>query len=152
MITKDIGESIRIYRQKNYSFAAMARCLDLSVETVKKHCYRHGIDPIEPKKTREENKLLTGCVQCGLLFVRSNLMSTNRFCCTKCRNRYWYETNRKINETYEEFGHTERGEKYANAIREEAAARTICLDYVERAALRSVLDSSRKKRDEYSNQ
>lgn len=66
-------------------YTAISRQLEISVNTVKNHCRRHGMGG-----RASGGKIRTDvCEQCGVTIVQKHGCKPKRFCCDKCRNLWW---------------------------------------------------------------
>ena len=83
-------KQVEALRREGFAYSAIAREMRLSVNTVKAHCQRNGVEP-EQNFTRAENKLLTLCPFCGARIESNN--RKKRFCSTRCRVAYFRQNH-----------------------------------------------------------
>ena len=77
-------------RAENYSYAAIAKQLGISPNTVKSICLRKGIPtPDIPRKNKTEKAALQICKQCGKPIENPWNRIGKQFCRDKCRTAYW---------------------------------------------------------------
>ena len=77
-------------RAENYSYAAIAKQLGISPNTVKSICLRKGIPtPDKPRKNKTEKAALQICKQCGKPIENPWNRIGKQFCRDKCRTAYW---------------------------------------------------------------
>lgn len=77
-------ENIIILRENGSSYKAIAEQLDLSVNTVKSYCQRHGLQTFV--KVRNRVRL---CMQCCTEIPQTPHRKAKKFCCDKCRQLWW---------------------------------------------------------------
>ena len=85
-MTKQQMESIRILRENNYSFAAIAEATQLNENTVRAACSRNKIKPVSRRKRPTGSP--STCPYCGGLILRTS-NQPKRFCSDRCRLYYW---------------------------------------------------------------
>jgi ssDNA-binding Zn-finger/Zn-ribbon topoisomerase 1 len=81
-------------RKQGYGYKKIAKALSLTVSIVRYAC----------NTTRNEDLLSGICEHCGLRMMSMKGKKKKRFCCDKCRWRWWNahqnEVNRKVYFTY----------------------------------------------------
>ncbi len=70
-------------RAKGYSFARIAKEIDISVNTIKSFCSR--------------NKSGQLCLSCGASIQQPPRARTQKFCCDKCRMQWWKAHMKEVN-------------------------------------------------------
>ena len=81
---------IKNLRAENYSYASIASQLDLSLNTVKSYCRRHGIEtPSLPRKSKAEKSQLQICKNCGKPIENPWNRKVKTFCSQACRTAFW---------------------------------------------------------------
>lgn len=83
-------EKIKILREKGLGYTAIAKEINISVNTIKSYCKRHGLGGI---KTCDEDTSL--CEYCDKPVIQKPRRKKKRFCSDKCRNNWW-NTNREL--------------------------------------------------------
>ena len=74
-------------RERGETYSGIAKALNLSQNTVKSYCQRHGIGT-SPKPEYQVGDI-SYCEQCGKEIVQNSLKRRKRFCSDKCRNTWW---------------------------------------------------------------
>ncbi|MGG6831978.1 UNVERIFIED_CONTAM: helix-turn-helix domain-containing protein [Streptococcus canis] len=83
-------EKIKILREKGLGYTAIAKEINISVNTIKSYCKRHGLGGT---KTCDEDTSL--CEYCGKPVIQKLGRKKKRFCSDKCRNSWWNK-NREL--------------------------------------------------------
>lgn len=97
-------EQIRIFRAKGYGYRMIAKNMGISKETVKSYCKRHGLGGYAKEKAPSGGYGRTDqttCLNCGTMIEQIPKRKPKKFCCDKCRSRWWSkhpdQVNRKAN-------------------------------------------------------
>ncbi len=78
-------EQIRKLRGKGASYTAISKKLKISANSVKSFCRRD----ISTAEEDDESFTNGGCENCGRPVNQIEGRKKKRFCCDKCRNRWW---------------------------------------------------------------
>lgn len=96
-------QQIVVYRQEGYSYTSISKMMDLSINSIKTFCKRHGLGGV----TGYSGLAPAGvhcCENCGKEVVQNAGRKLKRFCSNKCRNAWWNahqeQVNRKANYAY----------------------------------------------------
>lgn len=81
-------------RGQGYTYASIARALNMNPDAVRVLCKRNGIEPVEAKKHKQDCELLHVCRFCGRLIVNS----PKEFCNRACKDIYRNEQKRLAKE------------------------------------------------------
>ena len=89
-------QQIRKLREEGYGYGRIAQTLDLSENTIKTYCRRHGLGgvAVNPALADEE---IHHCLCCGTVVVQNNGRKEKKFCSDKCRNKWWNANLDKVN-------------------------------------------------------
>ncbi len=93
-MNQDQKEAIKELRAENYSYACIAKNLNLPMNTVKSYCRRHDIKSYGERKNKREKYFLSLCKYCGKKLDNS-FGNTKSFCCAKHRQLWWKEEYKK---------------------------------------------------------
>ncbi|MBS4899913.1 MAG: DUF2116 family Zn-ribbon domain-containing protein [Clostridiales bacterium] len=85
-------EKIKILREKGLGYTAIAKEINISVNTIKSYCKRHGLGGT---KTCDEDT--SHCEYCGKPVIQKPGRKKKRFCSDKCRNTWWNNHKNMIN-------------------------------------------------------
>jgi len=86
-MTNEQKKRISELRASGESYGKIAAALGISQNTVKSYCRRNDI-----AETVTEQTAISGvsrCECCGKVIQQIEGHKTKRFCCDKCRNRWW---------------------------------------------------------------
>lgn len=89
-------ENVETYRMYGLSYTEIAKKTGISIETIKSHCKRHGINKREDIPS---DKTYTFCKQCEQPFLSHS--KAKHFCSGKCRS-YWWNHNKTQSATLRE--------------------------------------------------
>ena len=92
---KESHKTIINLRKQGYSYGAIAKAMDLSVNTVTTICRRNGIklSEIGPMVSKREADL-SFCKYCHQPFSNPWHRKQKFFCSVKCHDHYWNEQKR----------------------------------------------------------
>ena len=79
---------IAVYREQGLSYTKISKKMDLSINSIKTYCKRHGLGGIRAFAVSGENKVCA-CENCGKPVNQNPGRKKKRFCCDKCRNAWW---------------------------------------------------------------
>lgn len=83
-------------RGEGYSYGRIAQSLDLSENTIKTYCRRHGLGGVAvaavPSDETEHY-----CLCCGVVVAQHIGRKEKKFCSDKCRNKWWNANLDKVN-------------------------------------------------------
>lgn len=74
-------------RNQGLGYTKIAQQLNMSVNTIKSFCRRNNVTISNGKGIELDNK--TKCEYCGTSIQQINGRKVKRFCCSKCRNKWW---------------------------------------------------------------
>ena len=83
-------QTIAAYRQEGYSYTQISKMMDLSINSIKTYCRRHDLGG----KAAYEAPIIddgSKCQNCGKDIFQNPGRKAKRFCCDKCRNKWWNE-------------------------------------------------------------
>lgn len=76
------------YRTEGFSYTKISRIMDISVNSVKTYCQRHGLGGVAVHENISVEEILT-CENCGKPVKQNPGRKKKRFCSDKCRNKWW---------------------------------------------------------------
>ena len=79
---------IAIYRNQGMSYTAISKKMDLSINSVKTYCKRHGLCGVRAFEVTNDVPI-TVCEECGKPVTQNPGRKIKRFCSDKCRNSWW---------------------------------------------------------------
>jgi IS30 family transposase len=89
--------NIEVLRAKGVSYRLIAKELNINENTIKTYCRRHGLGGVRAK----EEETVLKCLNCGKEVKQNKGRKIKKFCCDKCRNKWWNnhldQVNRKAN-------------------------------------------------------
>lgn len=79
---------VKELRGKGYSYGKIAKALNLSENTIKTHCRRHGLAGVAdvPETVDGDNHY---CLCCGALVAQNSGRKEKKFCSDQCRMKWW---------------------------------------------------------------
>lgn len=97
-MTEKQKNEVAIMRRAGYGYTDIAEKLDISVNTVKSHCKRHGLGAKNMSIYKSRDVLgLRHCKQCGVLLEQQPKRKEKKFCSDACRNKWWNEHQILVN-------------------------------------------------------
>ena len=94
---------IQKLRVEGLGYGKIAEKLDISINTIKTYCKRHGFGGVAVEQTAVKGDEHF-CLSCGVPVVQIAGRKEKRFCSDKCRNKWWNsnldKVNRKANYEY----------------------------------------------------
>ena len=85
-MTKQDLENMRVLRESNYSFPAIAEALDMNENSVRAICSKNNFKPISKRKRPLGKPSI--CPYCGKMVTQTSAQ-TKRFCNDRCRLYHW---------------------------------------------------------------
>ena len=82
-MTENDKQKIRKLQIEGVGYKRIAAMLDLPVNSVKSHCYRHPVD--------KEAKIKLSCRYCGKKVLQQPHRKEKKFCSDQCRMAWWKE-------------------------------------------------------------
>lgn len=76
------------YRAEGCSYTQISRTMDISVNSIKTYCQRHGLGGVAVFECPSKDEILT-CENCGKPVKQNPGRKQKRFCSDKCRNMWW---------------------------------------------------------------
>lgn len=86
-MTKQQKEKIEQLRIDGYSYAKIAKRLDISENTIKSFCRRNNLGRACLDITAQADDSF--CSQCGAQLIHTTGAKKKRFCSDKCRMKWW---------------------------------------------------------------
>ena len=81
-------KQIALLRKEGCGYAAIAKRLELSKDTVKSFCRRNGLAGEMADSGAAEGGR---CRECGKALIQTEGMKRRVFCCGECRKKWWRE-------------------------------------------------------------
>lgn len=82
-MTKERAQQILRLRSQGGSYAAIAKSLDMSVNTIKAHCRRNGLSG------NASGSSIRLCLCCGHPVPKQDKVKRRKFCSDTCRVAWW---------------------------------------------------------------
>lgn len=79
---------IAVYREQGLSYTEISKKMDLSINSIKTYCKRHGLGGVRAFEAVSEVKICA-CENCGKPVSQNPGRKQKRFCSDKCRNIWW---------------------------------------------------------------
>lgn len=76
------------YREQGMSYTEISKKMDLSINSIKTYCKRHGLGGVKAYKV-DEPAVIIPCEYCGKPVKQNPGRKQKRFCSDKCRNLWW---------------------------------------------------------------
>ena len=89
-------QQIAKLRGKGYGYGRIAQALNISVNTIKTYCRRHGLGGVVANNTVVDEEVHC-CLCCGKEIVQQVGRKEKKFCSDKCRNKWWNSNLDKVN-------------------------------------------------------
>lgn len=86
---------IAVYREQGKSYTDISKLMDLSINSIKTYCKRHGLGGKLAYEAEVESD--TSCEYCGKPVAQNPGRKKKRFCSNKCRNAWWDEHQDQVN-------------------------------------------------------
>lgn len=86
---------IAVYREQGKSYTDISKLMDLSINSIKTYCKRHGLGGKLAYEAEVESD--TSCEYCGKPVAQNPGRKKKRFCSNKCRNAWWNEHQDQVN-------------------------------------------------------
>ena len=96
-MTNEQREKIKNLRGAKLGYKKIAEQLGLSENTVKTYCRRHGLGGTIGLKKKKEGNTKT-CLQCGTEIIQQPGRKEKKFCCDKCRSKWWGNHTELLNQ------------------------------------------------------
>lgn len=88
------------YREAGYSYTKISKIMDLSINSIKTFCKRHGLGGVAAYRIEEVRAVIL-CENCGNPVTQNPGRKQKKFCSDKCRMAWWNshqdQVNRKAN-------------------------------------------------------
>lgn len=81
-------KQIEVYREQGLSYAVISKKMNLSINTIKTYCKRHGLGGVRAYKVTDKIEVCI-CENCGIPVKQNPGRKKKRFCSDKCRNEWW---------------------------------------------------------------
>lgn len=81
-------QQIEVYREQGLSYTKISNKMNLSINSIKTYCKRHGLGGVRAFDMTGEVKICS-CENCGKLVKQNPGRKQKRFCSDKCRNTWW---------------------------------------------------------------
>ena len=105
MMTQEEKKQIGKMRAAGMSYARIAEALDISMNSVKSYCQRHGLGAGSMPETHSEPVIAgppqseaTACEQCGSPVRQEAGRKKRRFCSDACRQAWWTVHRSEMNQ------------------------------------------------------
>ena len=99
-MTNEEKEMIKVFRDAGIGYSAIAKRMDISVNTIKTFCKRNDLGG-DRSKLRSLDLKIERCDNCGKPVLQNKHRKRKRFCSDLCRNNWWnahqYQIDRKAN-------------------------------------------------------
>lgn len=76
------------YREQGMSYTEISKKMDISINSIKTYCKRHGLGGVKAYKV-DEPAVIIPCEHCGKPVKQNPGRKKKRFCSDKCRNLWW---------------------------------------------------------------
>ena len=76
------------YREQGMSYTEISKKMDLSINSIKTYCKRHGLGGVKAYE-RGRPSVIVPCEHCGKPVQQNPGRKKKRFCSDKCRNLWW---------------------------------------------------------------
>ena len=76
------------YREQGMSYTEISKKMDLSINSIKTYCKRHGLGGIRAYEA-DSSFVVVACEHCGNPVKQNPGRKQKRFCSDKCRNLWW---------------------------------------------------------------
>lgn len=86
---------IAILRHSGFSYQRISNMLGLSINSVKSYCRRHQLGGYKPNCSNYN--VISKCEQCGKPVKQNPGRKAKRFCCDKCRMKWWNSHPDQVN-------------------------------------------------------
>ena len=86
-------KQIRLLRERNLGYRAIAAQLGLSRDTVRNFCTAHHLSGV---RAGTETKVATNCKNCGAALVQPARGRKRKFCSDACCRKWWSENPQAI--------------------------------------------------------
>lgn len=97
-------DQIAVYREQGKSYTDISEIMNISINSIKTYCKRHGLGGKRGYIFAEDEDITT-CEYCGVPVRQNPGRKKKRFCSNKCRNAWWNEhpelVNKKAHYEYE---------------------------------------------------
>ncbi|WP_368269901.1 RNA polymerase subunit sigma-70 [Enterocloster clostridioformis] len=87
-MTNEQKEQVRLLREKNIGYLAIANALDISVDAVRGYCRRNGLTGQRSNATRNDTSVGC-CLECGKPIIQRPGIKQIKFCSSGCRQAWW---------------------------------------------------------------
>lgn len=81
-------QQIAVYREQGLSYTKISNKMNLSINSIKTYCKRHGLGGVRAFDMTGEVKIYS-CENCGKPVKQNPGRKQKRFCSDKCRNTWW---------------------------------------------------------------
>lgn len=81
-------QQIAVYREQGLSYTKISNKMNLSINSIKTYCKRHGLGGVRAFDMTGEVKICS-CENCGKPVKQNPGRKQKRFCSDKCRNTWW---------------------------------------------------------------
>lgn len=86
-MTEKEKRQIAVYREQGLSYTEISKKMDLSINSIKTYCKRHGLGGV--RAFAVANTKICACEHCGNPVKQNPGRKQKRFCSDKCRNLWW---------------------------------------------------------------
>lgn len=76
------------YREQGMSYTEISKKMDLSINSIKTYCKRHGLGGVKAYEIGRP-AVIVPCEHCGKPVQQNPGRKQKRFCSDKCRNLWW---------------------------------------------------------------
>lgn len=76
------------YREQGMSYTEISKKMDLSINSIKTYCKRHGLGGVKAYEA-DGPAVIIPCQHCGAPVKQNPGRKQKRFCSDKCRNLWW---------------------------------------------------------------
>ena len=91
-------EQIRNLRREGFSYAEIAKQVDVSRDAVISFCRRNGLQKIKKPISAAKTDAADVCRKCGKPLVQVDGMKRRVFCSKECRVKWWKEHPERLNQ------------------------------------------------------
>lgn len=87
-MTEKEKRQIAVYREQGLSYTEISKKMDLSINSIKTYCKRHGLGGTRAYEA-DSSLVVVACEHCGNPVKQNPGRKLKRFCSDKCRNLWW---------------------------------------------------------------
>lgn len=96
-MTTDEKQMILKLRGEGLGYKAIARIMGISVNTISSFCRRNNTDELVVTTVAIAKPKVIKCLNCGVDVIQNPKRKIKKFCCDKCRMKWWNKHPEKMN-------------------------------------------------------